>query len=230
MPRTLFIVLTAVVIGSSSSHAVLGQTRTQTKLDFEAKKRQFEHEFRRQQQAHEEKFKASQTTTKHSSIYRVPSTGPISQQPAQAAAIFVQRLRSASSMNQVLSLMSSARQQQLKDQESQFDPKTAHESVERMAKLMERPLTDEEKRQFGSSPFANELRHLKQIAGKAISVKSQSVQGNRATVTVWAHNLAKDPTYQYGLGTFRFVGEGGSWKFDSYDDSGSFFSSMEEDE
>lgn len=226
---TRLIVLIAVIF---LSQAIAGgapvQSQAAMQAEFEAKARQLEFESRRMQQQMQEKLKeAERAKTRHTSTQRTQRPQAIRQQPAQAAATFIQRARTASSANQLLSLMSYQRQQQLKERESSYDPKSARENVERMTRLLERPLTAEEKLQFGSSPFANELSSLKQIAGKAISVKSQSISDGRATVTVWTHNLARDPNYRYGLGSYRFVAEGGAWKFDSYEDSGSFFSSMD---
>ncbi len=241
--RILSIILVIATLISSVAAAPL-PTRSQMRAEFDEKKRQVEFEMRRQQREFMEQQKEMERArTKPTSSNRIPykssvtpprtqttttsRTRPPAQSPAQATATFIKRARGASSMNQLIGLMSSQRQKQLRERESSYDPKTARESVDRMARLLERPLTTEEKLQFGSSPFANELRQLKQIAGKAISIKSESLNESGATVTVWAHNLAGDPTYRYGLGMFRFVAEGGTWKFDSYEDSGSFFSEME---
>ena len=84
-------------------------------------------------------------------------------------------------------------------------------------------------RLYGEVDDANELRDLKAITKTIVAIKAAHSQGDSATVTVVRQNSASrdGQEFPFAEGTIQLVEEGRSWRFNSYEDTGRFYSSLD---
>ena len=133
---------------------------------------------------------------------------------------YIAAARSASSMESLLRYLPDSEQQSLKERQAQYDPKEAARSREWHRK--QDPNVKPETLEFLSNPpYTNELNHHRQIAAKILAILSVNIDGNKAVARVSTTGGAtvNGVHYPYGTAQIELIGQGGSWRISSYNDS-----------
>jgi hypothetical protein len=158
------------------------------------------------------------------------SSSPTSFNPASAPSPdlcflkFVDTAKNATTADAILAYLPENEARVLPDRQHLYDPQQA---AQRRASFLQRDpkLTPDQLDHLTEPPSIGTLKRWKRIATKVIRVKSFTIKGNIAKLTVSTYSDAASSAYgkpmkfPYSTATVEMVGEGNYWKFKSYNDS-----------
>ena len=135
--------------------------------------------------------------------------------PEECLKAYLKAVRKATSMEELLPLMSSSQRHLLEERERHYDPRAAARARETFAK---RGLDKAAIEQLSSSPYDNALKFKKEVASKVLRILSVTTQGNHADVEVAIERIAtiNGRRYTHSTATIGMVGEGNHWYYATY--------------
>lgn len=206
----LTILLSAITVAKASDF----------KRDFEAKSRQMQIEFERKKKEFEKEKKTNSKPNSTASKKSPPSFNPKSAPPPEVCFVkFVVATQKATSMSQILKYLPEDKAEAYKHRQENFNPETARERRKRYE--AEGKLDEDSIKHLTSSPYDNGLKFHKRVADKIRSLKSVRIDGDKAWLTVAIRSSAviNGVAYPKGTATVGMVGEGNTWKYDSFKES-----------
>jgi hypothetical protein len=134
---------------------------------------------------------------------------------------YVAATRKATRMEEILSYLPQSQQEQLKAEQSKFNPKEEAKEREQFRKLHPKFTKDELDRHF-ASPYEERLRYHKAFANEVIKVISVDEKDNTAFLTVLTEENVTigGVFYRHGKSNVNMVGEGTYWKLKDHGDTG----------
>jgi len=141
--------------------------------------------------------------------------------PEECLTAYLKAVRKATSMKELLPLMSPSQRHLLEERQRHHDPETAARARETFAK---RGLDKAAVEHLSSSPYDNTLKFKKDVASKVLSILSVRTQGNHADVEVAIERTAtiNGRRYTHSTATIGIVGEGKNWYYATYKESNWF--------
>ncbi len=135
--------------------------------------------------------------------------------PAECLKAYLKAVRKATSMEELLPLMTANQRQLLEGRQRNYDPRTAARAGEGFAK---RGLDKAAIEHLTSSPYDNALKFKKDVASKVLEILSVRTKGNHADVEVAIERTAtiNGRVYTHSTATFGMVGEGKTWHYATY--------------
>ena len=144
--------------------------------------------------------------------------------PVDCFHAYMAATRNASSMEQLLPYLSQSRQNQLRAEQADYDPKA--QAAERKWFRSKHPeLTEADLDRRFSSPYAQMLRYHKNFVSKVVEVRDVKIKGHTAEITVLTQGGRgiDGQDYSYSKAWVEMVGEGPSWKMKDYTSSAVLF-------
>jgi hypothetical protein len=135
--------------------------------------------------------------------------------PAKCLTAYLKAVRRATSMKELLPLMTSSQRHLLEERQRHYDPRAAARAREHFA---ERGLDEAAIEHLSSSPYDNALKFKKEVASKVLEILSVKTDGNHADVEVAIERTAtiNGKVYTHSTATIGMVGEGNKWYYATY--------------
>lgn len=157
---------------------------------------------------------------RHPSKQLPPFNPAAAPSPAVCLRSYVAAARAAGSMEQVLPFLPVDRQQALREEAKQYDPKVAA-SGRAWHKQQDPKISEETLDHLTGPPLARALKWHRGIAADILEVLSTKVEGDKATIEVstTSGGTVNGVHYPYGKATIEMLGEANYWKYNSYNSS-----------
>jgi len=141
--------------------------------------------------------------------------------PEECLKAYLKAVRRATSMEELLPLMSSSQRHLLEERQRHYDPRAAARARETFAK---RGLDKAAVENLSSSPYDKSLKFKKELASRVLGVLSVKRRDNHADVEVAIERTAtiNGKRYTHSTATIGMVGEGNNWYYASYKESNWF--------
>lgn len=211
-----FTLLSAGVVAVQAEESAAARS-ARMKREFEQKSQQMKKDFEKQK-------KQNSAAAKSVEPLRTPSAAPPAPQfdpqtaprPEVCFDAFLRAARSAKSFDEILPYLPADKREYYEREQKRYDPEQARERRLRYEK--EGKLDAAAIQHLTQPPYASGLKGYRGMALKVNEFVSAKTQGDRATLNVTIHidETINGVRYTQSTATIGMIGEGDTWKFESF--------------